>query len=147
MSRFSSIVWSSVGEKNFLTGITGLLLMCVSFLNTCRATSYSFTTIPHPFNRYAHWLHSLGEVLIIVELGTRHNFLSSISSWGYRSPFARRMPVPGGCGITKPAGAGNPSRKSLSSVSMVVTGLVLLIFVIVHLKMFKFGPWCRSRIR
>ena len=137
MSRFSSIVWSSVGKK-FLTGITGLLL-CVFILEHLSGNLLLLYNDSAPFNRYAHWLHGLGEVLIIVELGLAITFVIHIImgiSVAVRKADAR----PRGMRYHKTAGAGNPSRKSLSSVSMVVTGVVLLIFVIVHLKMFKFGP-------
>ena len=37
--------------------------------------------------------------------------------------------------------AGHTSRKSLASTTMIVTGIWLLLFVVIHLKTFKFGPW------
>jgi len=37
--------------------------------------------------------------------------------------------------------AGHTSRKSLASSTMIVTGLWLLLFIVIHLKTFKFGPW------
>ena len=40
----------------------------------------------------------------------------------------------------KAASAGKPSRKSPGSVSMIFTGLVLFVFLIIHIKMFKYGP-------
>ena len=137
MSRFSSIVWSSVGKK-FLTGITGLAL-CVFILEHLSGNLLLLYKDSEPFNRYAHWLHSLGEVLIVFELGLVAVFVIHIImgiSVAVRKTDAR----PRAMRYYKTAGAGHPSRKSLSSVSMVITGLVLLVFVIVHLKMFKFGP-------
>src|SRR5690606_6161925 len=37
--------------------------------------------------------------------------------------------------------AGGPSRKSLSSTSMIVTGVIILGFLLLHLRTFKFGPF------
>ena len=37
--------------------------------------------------------------------------------------------------------AGHTSRKTLASTTMIVTGIWLLLFVVIHLKTFKFGPW------
>jgi succinate dehydrogenase / fumarate reductase cytochrome b subunit len=39
----------------------------------------------------------------------------------------------------KKVGAGGPSRKSPASSTMIVTGSILLLFVVLHLKHFKFG--------
>ena len=41
----------------------------------------------------------------------------------------------------KKAGAGHTSRKSLSSSTMIVSGLVTLLFVLIHVKQFKYGTW------
>jgi succinate dehydrogenase / fumarate reductase cytochrome b subunit len=40
--------------------------------------------------------------------------------------------------MKKPAGA--PSRKTLSSSTMIVSGLWLLVFIIIHVKAFRFSP-------
>ena len=37
--------------------------------------------------------------------------------------------------------AGGPSRKSVGSSTMIWTGLVTLLFVAIHLKTFKYGPY------
>ena len=37
--------------------------------------------------------------------------------------------------------AGHTSRKTLASTTMIVTGTWLLLFIVIHLKTFKFGPW------
>lgn len=137
MSRFSSIVWSSVGKK-FLTGITGLVL-CVFILEHLSGNLLLLHKNPGPFNRYAHWLHSLGEVLIVIELGLVAVFAVHIIM-GISVAVRKTEARPRAMRYFKTAGAGHPSRKSLSSVSMLVTGIVLLAFVIIHLKMFKFGP-------
>lgn len=137
MSRFSSIVWSSVGKK-FLTGITGLVL-CVFILEHLSGNLLLLHKNAGPFNRYAHWLHSLGEVLIVIELGLVAVFAVHIIM-GISVAVRKTEARPRAMRYFKTAGAGQPSRKSLSSVSMLVTGIVLLAFVIIHLKMFKFGP-------
>jgi succinate dehydrogenase / fumarate reductase cytochrome b subunit len=40
----------------------------------------------------------------------------------------------------KVTGAGKPSRKSPGSTTMIYTGIVVFVFLILHLKTFKFGP-------
>jgi succinate dehydrogenase / fumarate reductase cytochrome b subunit len=37
--------------------------------------------------------------------------------------------------------AGGPSRKSISSTTMIVTGVITFVFVFLHLKTFKYGPY------
>jgi succinate dehydrogenase / fumarate reductase cytochrome b subunit len=137
MSRFSSIVWSSVGKK-FLTGITGLVL-CVFILEHLSGNLLLLYNDSEPFNRYAHWLHSVGELLIVIELGFVAIFVIHIIM-GISVAVRKTEARPRAMRYFKTARAGHPSRKSLSSVSMILTGLVLLVFVIIHLKMFKFGP-------
>jgi succinate dehydrogenase / fumarate reductase cytochrome b subunit len=36
--------------------------------------------------------------------------------------------------------AGHTSRKSLSSTTMIVTGTIILLFIVLHIAMFKYGP-------
>jgi succinate dehydrogenase / fumarate reductase cytochrome b subunit len=124
--------------KKFLTGLTGLAL-CVFIIEHLSGNLLLLHKDPEPFNRYAHFLHSLGELLILLELGLAAVFVIHIII-GIRIAMGREKSRPRELRYHKTANAGKPSRKSLSSVSMIFTGLVLLIFLIIHLKMFKFGP-------
>ena len=47
-------------------------------------------------------------------------------------------------GYLKKEPAGHTSRKSLASTTMIASGLLLLVFVIVHVKQFKFGTWYQT---
>ena len=40
----------------------------------------------------------------------------------------------------KTGSAGQPSRKSISSQTMIYGGVILLVFVVIHIKTFKYGP-------
>jgi succinate dehydrogenase / fumarate reductase cytochrome b subunit len=137
MHRFSAVVWSSVGKK-LLTGITGLAL-CVFIIEHLLGNLLLLHKAAEPFNRYAQFLHSLGELLIILELGLVAVFVIHIIV-GIRIAMGREKSRPREMRYHKTARAGKPSRKSLASMSMIFTGLVLLVFLIFHLKMFKFGP-------
>ena len=137
MSRFSAVVWSSVGKK-FLTGITGLAL-CVFVIEHLSGNLLLLHKDPLPFNRYARFLHSLSELLIVLEIGLVAVFVVHIIV-GISIAMGRGKSRPRQMRYHKTARAGKPSRKSLGSVSMIFTGLVLLVFLIIHLKMFKFGP-------
>jgi succinate dehydrogenase / fumarate reductase cytochrome b subunit len=45
------------------------------------------------------------------------------------------------------ASKGGPSRQSLSSRSMLITGLLLGAFVVLHVKMFKYGPYYETTLK
>ena len=137
MPRFSSVVWSSVGKK-LLTGITGLAL-CVFVIEHLSGNLLLLHEDPEPFNQYAHFLHSLGELLLLLQFGLAAVFVIHIIV-GIRIAMGRDKSRPREMRYYQTANAGKPSRKSLGSVSMIFTGLALLVFLIFHLKMFKFGP-------
>src|SRR5918992_3650783 len=45
---------------------------------------------------------------------------------------------------TKKDGAGHTSRKSLASSTMIGTGLVIMLFVVIHVKQFRFGSYYQT---
>ncbi len=134
MPDFSSRIWSSVGKK-LVMGFTGLCL--VGFITMhLLGNLMLFSSNPEHYNKYSHFLLSLGELLIAIELGLILFFLlhiiSGISVWlstkGVR-------PVP----YAKTATAGGASRKTVSSMTMVYTGVVVLTFIVLHVINFKYG--------
>jgi succinate dehydrogenase / fumarate reductase cytochrome b subunit len=92
---------------------------------------------PDAFNLYAHKLVSMGPLLYLAEAILVLFFLTHIvtaisvtlSNWRAR---------PGKYKVN--AAQGDPSRLTLSSRTMIWTGLVMLVFLIVHLITFKYGP-------
>ena len=137
MRQFSSLVWSSVGKK-ILTGITGLAL-CLFIIEHLTGNLLLLHSDGEPFNKYAHTLHSLGEILIVLELGLAAVFIGHMIV-GVRIAMDKEKSRPREMRYYRTANAGKPSRKTWGSVSMIVTGIVLFIFLIIHLKMFRFGP-------
>lgn len=135
MAETTIMAWSSVGKK-FITGITGLIL--VLFLTAHLIGNLLLFVGPEAFNGYAyfleHFLH--GWAIYLAEAGLILFFVMHIGAGisVVRSKRAAR-PTP----YVKVTNAGGRSRKSVSSSSMIVTGLVLLIFVVLHVRMFKYG--------
>jgi succinate dehydrogenase / fumarate reductase cytochrome b subunit len=89
------------------------------------------------FNAYAHKLISLGVLLYVIEAILVTAFLvhmvTAISvTWNNWKARPDRYKVS--------AGQGEPSRMTISSKTMIWTGLVLLVFLVVHLITFKYGP-------
>ena len=124
---------TSVGTK-LLLALTGLAL--VGFLVAHLAGNLLLFFGPAQFNDYSHALIS-NPLIVPAELGLVAIFLlhavkavlNVVSNRG-----ARRVAYE-----TK-KWAGGPSRKSWASTSMIVTGLLTLLFVPFHLVTFKYGP-------
>jgi succinate dehydrogenase cytochrome b subunit len=131
-------LWSSTGKK-LLTGLTGAGLM--AFLVLHLAGNLTLLFGKDAFNGYTHKLEGLGELVIVVELGLLALFLvhivSAVSVWRLnRSARDVRNSVV--------HSKGAPSRQTLSSRSMIITGAVLLVFTVLHVLQFRFGPSVRE---
>ncbi|NQW05215.1 MAG: succinate dehydrogenase cytochrome b subunit [Acidobacteria bacterium] len=128
---------TSVGSK-FLVALTGLSL--VGFLIAHLIGNLLLLAGPDTFNAYGHALISnplvipaefglLGLLLLHIYKALRHVLL------GRRARPHR---------YTMRQWAGGPSRKSWSSTTMAVSGVILLIFLVTHIATFKFGPYYPS---
>jgi len=138
MASFRSTAWSSIGKK-VVTGVTGFLLfgfVCVHLLGNLTLL------IPDhgkSFNEYAHFLEGLlhGWFLVAAEVGLIAAFLFHIVAGITVAWIDKRNARPEKYAVVK--NAGGASRKGLASRGMIVTGLVLLVYVPVHVWMFKFA--------
>lgn len=133
-STFRRVFSSSVGTK-LLIGVTGLLLFAYLILHLIG--NLLVFAGQDTFNAYSHLLIS-NPLTIPVEIGLALIFLlhvyKTIVNWVHNQG---ARPV----GYKKKEWAGHTSRKSLSSTTMIWTGFVLFLFVLVHLKQFKYGAW------
>jgi succinate dehydrogenase / fumarate reductase cytochrome b subunit len=134
-AKFIDALSSQVGRK-LLTGITGILL--VGFVIAHLSGNLAlFQNTPDAFNRYTEFLHGFGFLLIVVEilLGLvilLHAYL------GIAIALRRKRARASGYQVYK--SKGGDSRQSLSSRSMAITGTILLIFLVIHIVQFRFGP-------
>ncbi len=131
----SFIPRSSVAKKivNAITGI-GLFLFVIVHLSE---NLLLLTGNPGDFNRWAHFLFSLGPLLTVMELGLLAFFLVHI--WSALVVYGDKLKArPSGYEVVR--AAGGASRKTLSSQTMIYTGLVLLVFLVWHVATFRFGP-------
>lgn len=134
MSGPRSGLSSSIGKK-LLNGFTGALLL--AFIVAHLAGNLTIFAGRDALNGYAATTHSLGPLLIVIEALLGLVFLlhagSAIRVWldGRGARRARN---------SRHASKGGPSKQSLASRSMIVTGLVLLLFLVIHLWQFRFGP-------
>jgi succinate dehydrogenase / fumarate reductase, cytochrome b subunit len=134
LPKITRIARSSVGTK-LLIGLTGLALFVYMVLHLIGNAIIFFG--PELFNEYSHFLIA-NPLIIPIEIGLLLVFLihiyKTVAMW-MQNRVAR--PV----GYRKKEWANHTSRKSLSSSTMIASGLFLLVFVIVHVKQFKFGTF------
>ncbi|MBI5504418.1 MAG: succinate dehydrogenase cytochrome b subunit [Deltaproteobacteria bacterium] len=134
MKRLLALLSSDIGRKA-LMGLTGLLL--IGFLIAHMSANLLVPFSKEGYNEYSHKLIT-NPLIYLAELGLLVFFAGhfvtgivvTLKNWGAR-PIAYQRKDP----------AGDPSRKSLASSTMIYSGLVLLVFVPLHLVTFKFGPW------
>ena len=128
--------WSSVSKK-LITGITGLGL--VLFVIAHLTGNLTLLLGPEAFNAYAHFLHSLfhGWFVYIADLGLIV-FFAAHAVAGLHVWYKRRKARPQRYAVR--GSAGGPSRRTLASSTMALSGLFLLVFLIFHVQHFKFGP-------
>ena len=135
MPALTAVVCSSVGKK-ILAGLTGLV-WCLFVLFHLLGNLTLLGGDADAFNKYSHFLISLGTLLIAIELGlvvvlVVHILIGAAITRGKK----RARPV----GYHMVTDAGEPSRKSFASSTMIYTGLLVLLFLVIHLIDFKFGP-------
>lgn len=134
MNGSRTLLASSIGKK-LLNGFTGVLLL--AFIVAHLAGNLTIFFGQDALNGYAATTHSLGPLLIVIESLLGLVFLlhaaSAIRVWldGRKARHARN---------TRYASKGGASKQTLASRSMIWTGLVLLLFLVVHLWQFRFGP-------
>lgn len=133
--RISMSLFSSLGKKIFM-GVSGLML-CGFIVIHLIGNLTLLNPDRDPFNKYAHFLtQQTGNIIYVAEFLLAAIFIIhfvyaiviQIGNWRSRPSGYRK--------ITDQKGA---SRKSLGSVSMIYTGIIILIFLVLHLKHFKFG--------
>lgn len=136
MSTFAAAMRSSLGKK-YLMGLTGLIW--VGFAIGHLVGNLLLFAGREPFNNYAYFLETVGHgkavylaeaFLILALLVHVYNGLKVMSD----ARNARRI------GYEVKGNAGGTSRKTFSSQTMIITGILLLVFLILHLINFKFAP-------
>ncbi len=133
MPSFTEALNSQVGRK-LLTGVTGVLLVVYVIFHLLG--NLSIFGSPNALNHYSEFLHSLGPLLWIARIGLAvafilHAWIGISIWWNKRKARPQKYKVY--------SSKGGPSKQSLSSRSMIFTGIILLIFVIIHVNTFTLG--------
>ena len=134
MTTLRRVFSSSVGTK-LLIGVTGLALFAYLILHLI-GNALIFAG-PDTFNAYSHALVS-NPLILPIEAGLAAIFLLHVykAATNYIAN-KRARPV----GYEKKKYAGRTSRKSIASSTMIWSGVLVLLFVVVHVKQFRFGTW------
>jgi succinate dehydrogenase / fumarate reductase, cytochrome b subunit len=123
---------SSVGTK-ILIGITGLALFLYLVVHV--AGNLLVFLGPAVFNHYAFTLEA-NPLIPVIEVGLLLIFLMHVYKT-VKMFLSNQQARP--VSYARKTYAGAPSRKSLASSTMIASGLWLLVFVIVHVKAFRYG--------
>jgi succinate dehydrogenase / fumarate reductase cytochrome b subunit len=132
--HYRRVFSSSVGTK-LLIGLTGLALFAYLILHL--AGNAAIFLGPDAFNTYSHFLIS-NPLIVPIELALLLIFLihiyKAMTMW-----MANRRARP--VGYAKKELARHTSRKSIASSTMIGSGLLIAVFIVVHVKQFKYGTF------
>lgn len=129
MHWLKQTLWSSIGKK-LMMAITGLAFC--AFLTGHLAGNLTIYAGKAAFNSYAAHLHSLGPLITVMELGLAFFALIHIITGltlFYQNTVARGVRY-----VVNKRGGG----RTIGSATMPYTGVLLLVFVVLHLKNFHF---------
>ncbi len=131
----SRLLASSVFQK-IVMAVTGLCLILFVLTHLSGNISLYFPegTI---FNKYADFLASFGMLLYAAEIGLLATFLIHIAT-AINIKLKNKTARPVDYKVYQ--SKGGPSKANLASRFMIVSGVVLLFFLILHIWQFKFGP-------
>jgi succinate dehydrogenase / fumarate reductase cytochrome b subunit len=129
MNWFIQTLWSSVGKK-LMMAVTGLAFC--GFLAGHLAGNLTIYGGKDAFNSYAEHLHSLGPLITLMEWGLLIFAVIHICT-GLTLFYQNFQARPGRYVVNKRAGG-----RTIGSATMPYTGVVLLVFVILHLINFHF---------
>lgn len=135
MASIGTALASSVGRK-ILMSLTGIVMLGF-VIGHLAGNLQLLTGDGDAFNRYGHFLVGLGSLLVVAELFlivclSAHVVTAVSITLGKRSarPDAYK----------KLKSAGGASKKTLGSSTMIYTGAAILVFLVVHIWTFKYGP-------
>ena len=134
MASRTGLFSSSVGTK-ILIGLSGLALFVYLIIHIAGNLLIFFG--PDVFNAYAYNMEERNPALPAIEIALLLVFLVHI--YKTVTMFVGNQAARPVKYVQKKY-AGSPSRKSIASSTMIVSGLWLFVFLLVHVKTFRFSP-------
>ncbi len=135
MVPLSRLFSSTLGRK-YLMGASGMALVLFLVVHLLgNLTLYA----PNGdlMNTYAARLKGLGIVLVFMEIGLALTILLHIVA-AFQVTYSAKMARP--IDYDAPKTKGGPSKNTVGSRNMIITGIVLGIFLVIHILQFRFGP-------
>lgn len=130
--------WKSTVGRKVLAAVTGMMLMAFIVIHLAGNLTLFVPDEGALFNSYAHHLEKLGPLLYAAEIGLILAFLAHIvMAVSVRKSQLDARPERYSVYASKKG----PSKQTLSSRSMLVTGILLLLFIPLHVWMFKYNQW------
>ena len=138
MTSLATFAGSSVGKK-VLVAVTGLMLFGFVIVHLIGNFTALIPDGGKAFNEYAHFLENVahGWLIIAFEIGLIAAFLIHMIYAVTAALIDRSKARPEKYALVRDAGG--KSRKSLASRSMIITGPIIIVFVVLHVNMFKFA--------
>jgi len=130
MSRLQTFLRSSIGKKS-LMALTGLFLIGFLIAHLAGNLTLYAGDDGHAMAAYAQKLADLGPLLWVMEAGLAVLFIVHIGL-GMRSAAENRDARPARYKDTSPKGGRSPA-----SVTMIATGVLVLVFVVIHVIDFR----------
>ena len=129
-------LFSSTLGRKYIMGATGLALVLFTIVHLLgNLTLYAGTG--ELFNTYSARLHTLGLALVVMEWGLALTIVLHLFT-AFQVTFTSKGARPIGYeGLKSKNG---PTKSTVGSRNMIITGVVLGIFLVIHLIQFRFGP-------
>ena len=129
-------LFSSTLGRKYLMGASGMALVLFLVIHLLgNLTLYAKNG--DAINTYAAKLESLGIGLMVLEVGLALTILLHIVT-AIQVTFSAKAARP--IGYDAPKTKGGPSKSTIGSRNMIITGLVLGVFLVIHICQFRFGP-------
>lgn len=135
MNRVANYFCSSIGKKQMMA-ITGLG-WCVFVLTHMLGNLFYFLG-PEAYNAYGHAITGNKEIYYPMEMGLLATFLGHIF-FAALVVMDNRKARPTGYAVSP--NSGKKGRASMASRTMALSGMVTLVFVVLHLITFRFGEY------
>lgn len=137
LSRFGAFLRSSIGKKS-LMAFTGLLLILFLIAHVVGNLSLYADGDGAKFNAYANQLEALGPLKLAAELGLVILFGAHVAL-GMRTYLENREARPVRYKDLAPKG-----NRTLASMTMPVTGIVILVFLVIHIIDFRLADFSKQ---
>lgn len=139
--KISQLFGSSIGKK-YLMALTGLFWGGFAIGHFIGNTTLLLKD-PDPFNKYAHFLSSMGLLLYLVEAVMVATLLGHIG-YAFSVTYSNWRARPKN--YIKKKRAGRMSKRGIATASMIFTGILLGFFFYQHIMHFKYGTMYMTEI-